>query len=120
MSRVTGESVVPESDIPLLVERGLRMTSLISSCERPLPLLILGSEARTDEARVRVLDLLGAANDRGRDRDLRSVRWLLHALWTQDDLASDEDREVDYIDKLSYVFSSSVLVPHFACRSALL
>ncbi|KAG7137162.1 hypothetical protein HYQ45_005418 [Verticillium longisporum] len=120
MSRVTGESVVPESDIPLLVERGLRMTSLISSCERPLPLLILGSEARTDEARVRVLDLLGAANDRGRDRDLRSVRWLLHALWTQDDLASDDDREVDYIDKLSYVFSSSVLVPHFACRSALL
>ncbi|KAM9882761.1 hypothetical protein VDGL01_03074 [Verticillium dahliae] len=120
MSRVTGESVVPESDIPSLVERGLRMTSLISSCERPLPLLILGSEARTDEARVRVLDLLGAANDRGRDRDLRSVRWLLHALWTQDDLASDEDREVDYIDKLSYVFSSSVLVPHFACRSALL
>ncbi|KAM0635835.1 hypothetical protein ACHAO3_003592 [Verticillium nonalfalfae] len=120
MSRVTGEAVVPESDFPSLVERGLRMTSLIGSCERPLPLLILGSEARTDEARVRVLDLLGASNDRGHHRDLRSVRWLLHALWTQDDLASDEDREVDYIDKLSYVFSSSVLVPHFACRSALL
>ncbi|EEY19360.1 conserved hypothetical protein [Verticillium alfalfae VaMs.102] len=120
MSRVTGEPVVPESDFRSLVERGLRMVSLIGGCERPLPLLILGSEARTDEARVRVLNLLGASNDRGRHRDLRSVRWLLHALWTQDDLASEEDREVDYIDKLSYVFSSSVLVPHFACRSALL
>ncbi|KXH39683.1 hypothetical protein CSAL01_03007 [Colletotrichum salicis] len=114
LSRTTDQGEQEDSGIAVLVERGLQLLPVMGTCERPLPLLIFGCEARTDEERHRILDLVSNAGKTLPDRELHSVKKLLHALWTQDDLHTDSILKPTYMEKLSTVFSASELLPHFA------
>lgn len=114
LSRTTDQGEREDSGIAVLVERGLQLLPLMGTCERPLPLLIFGCEARTEEERLRILNLVSNAEKTLPDRELHSVKKLLHALWTQDDLHADNILKPTYIEKLSAVFSASELLPHFA------
>ncbi|KXH29561.1 hypothetical protein CSIM01_06294 [Colletotrichum simmondsii] len=114
LSRTTDQGEQEDSGVAALVERGLQLLPLMGTCERPLPLLIFGCEARTDEERLRILKLVSNAENTLPDRELHSVKKLLHALWTQDDLHADNILKPTYIEKLSAVFSASELLPHFA------
>ncbi|KAI3547689.1 hypothetical protein CABS03_10111 [Colletotrichum abscissum] len=114
LSRTTDQGEREDSGVAALVERGLQLLPLMGTCERPLPLLIFGCEARTDEERLRILNLVSNAEKTLPDRELHSIKKLLHALWTQDDLHADNILKPTYIEKLSAVFSASELLPHFA------
>ncbi|OHE96007.1 hypothetical protein CORC01_08700 [Colletotrichum orchidophilum] len=114
LSRTTNQGEREDSEIAALVERGLQLLPVMGTCERPLPLLIFGCEARTDEERLRILNLVSNAENTLPARELHSVKTLLHALWTQDDLHADNILKPTYIEKLSAVFSASDLLPHFA------
>ncbi|CCF32252.1 hypothetical protein CH063_00776 [Colletotrichum higginsianum] len=113
LSRATNSDLIRPSELCLLVDRSLSLMQHMSPCERPLPLLILGCEARTDVERLRVLDLVSSTENTPPDRELHYIRILLHALWTQDDLHAEDNVEPDYMEKLSVVFSASSLLPHF-------
>ncbi|TKW51987.1 hypothetical protein CTA1_11032 [Colletotrichum tanaceti] len=111
LSRATTDSGLARPlELCLLVDKSLALMQHMSPCERPLPLLILGCEARTDVERLRVLDLVSSTTP---ERELHYIRMLLHALWTQDDLHAEENVEPDYMEKLSVVFSASSMLPHF-------
>ncbi|KZL74362.1 zinc-finger transcription factor [Colletotrichum tofieldiae] len=114
LSRSTGQDSTHPSEIPLLVKRGLHLIHHMGICERPLPLLILGCEARTDIERLYILDLVASTETAAPDRHLHSIKTLLQALWTQDDLHAEDNVQPDYMEKLSAVFTASRLLPHFA------
>ncbi|XXH02444.1 hypothetical protein Hte_008819 [Hypoxylon texense] len=92
------------------IERAFALFSRIDSCERQFPVFILGCEARTDEQRAVILDLISRTEKNVSSRSFLHVRLLLQAVWAQDDLA---DRELHYWDKLSSIISCASILPTF-------
>ncbi|TLD14260.1 uncharacterized protein PgNI_04410 [Pyricularia grisea] len=84
-----------------------------SVCDRQFPLFIIGCEARTDEQRTAVLDLMARSEKLKSSRSVGHVRLLLEAAWAQDDLLA-EGRKLDYILKLSGVINLAMIPPSFA------
>jgi hypothetical protein len=90
------------------IERAFSIFSELSSCERHFPLFILGCEARTDDQRVIVLDLIARTEKGTSSRPVIQVKIMILAMWAQDDLA---DQELNYWDKLSFITSACSIIP---------
>lgn len=82
----------------------------LKSCDRQFPVFILGCEARNDEYRAVILDLIARAEKEESSRSFNHVKLLLQAVWAQDDLA---EGEVDYWEKISHVISCCRITPSF-------
>ncbi|TLD26579.1 hypothetical protein PspLS_04344 [Pyricularia sp. CBS 133598] len=83
-----------------------------SVCDRQFPLFIIGCEARTDEQRTAVLDLMTRSETLKSSRSIGHVRLLLEAAWAQDDLLAEGQR-LDYRLKLSGVINLAMIPPSF-------
>lgn len=83
----------------------------LSEFSQPFPLFILGCEARTDEQRTIILELISRTELVARSRNLQYVAHIIRSVWVQDDLA---DMTLDYRGKLDSIFSSMEIVPSFA------
>ncbi|KAB5536210.1 fungal-specific transcription factor domain-containing protein [Coniochaeta sp. 2T2.1] len=93
------------------VDRAFELIPRVRACDRQFPVFVLGCEARSDEQRSAVLDLI-ARTERGvSSRSFNYVRILLQAVWAQDDLAAGG--EVDYLQKISFVISCCRILPTF-------
>lgn len=85
--------------------------SRMNSCDLQFPLLILGYEARTDEQRIIILDLIQKTEESPTGRMLGCFRNGLKALWVQEDLAADQEFVPNYMDRLSAIISKSRFIP---------
>ncbi|KAK2056289.1 hypothetical protein LY76DRAFT_595296 [Colletotrichum caudatum] len=113
LSRSTRQDLLNPSELHLLVDKALCLMKNMGPCERPLPLLILGGEARTDIERLRILDLVPEKDASIPWREAHLMRMLLQALWIQNDLEFESNVELDYTEKLSVIFNASDFPPHF-------
>ncbi|KAH8901627.1 hypothetical protein GQ53DRAFT_674862 [Thozetella sp. PMI_491] len=93
------------------IEKAFSIFPQLGSCNRQFPVFILGSEARTDDQRAVVLDLMTRAEKRDSSRLFHHSRILLQAIWAQNDLS---DGELDYCTGMSHVISLCVIAPSFA------
>jgi hypothetical protein len=98
--------------IPLL-DRAFVQIGQLHTCERLLPVFLLGCEAKTDERRIAILDLLRRTENNTTVRSLDCLRRALDSVWIQDDLHADQDVMLDYMNKLNVVVSSSPTLPTF-------
>jgi hypothetical protein len=101
----------PPSRTQQQIDRGFEIFTQLHSCPRQFPIFILGCEARSDDQRAVILDLICKTEEGVSTRSFNYCRELLQALWAQDDLASGD---IDYLDKLSYVICCCKIVPTFA------
>lgn len=92
------------------IDRAFTILAQLRSCERQFPIFILGCEARSDDQRAVVLDLIDRTEKGVSSRSCNHLRLLLQAIWTQDDLAV---REANYWDKVSYIISCCNILPTF-------
>ncbi|KAB5542476.1 fungal-specific transcription factor domain-containing protein [Coniochaeta sp. 2T2.1] len=93
------------------IDRAFELFPQVRACDRQFPVFVLGCEARGDEQRAAVLDLI-ARTERGvSSRSFNYVRILLQAVWAQDDLAAGG--EIDYLQKISFVISCCRILPTF-------
>jgi hypothetical protein len=92
------------------VDEAFEVLSRLETCISPFPLLILGCEARSEERRMIILELMDDIDTQS--QSLQGVSRMLQAIWTQDDLATE--RELDYAMKLDTVISSYPIMPTFA------
>ncbi|KAJ6438616.1 hypothetical protein O9K51_09210 [Purpureocillium lavendulum] len=76
----------------------------------PLPLLILGCEARTDEQRMMVLGIIDRTLENAPTVSITYVKSMVRFLWVHDDLIDDNR---GYLSKLSAAISSSQALPIF-------
>ncbi|KAF1846635.1 uncharacterized protein K460DRAFT_395983 [Cucurbitaria berberidis CBS 394.84] len=90
------------------IEKGFALLSQLASCERQFPVFVLGCEARTDDQRTIILDLIARTESRDSSRSFNHVKLLVQAVWAQDDLAN---WGLKYWDKLSSIISCCTIVP---------
>lgn len=87
----------------------------VKSCTCPhfFPLFIVACEARTDEQRVAILNMIDRVKRDGRIRTVEGVKRSIQAIWIQQDLNADNDLLLDYADIMSATISSSGSIPSF-------
>lgn len=108
--RATGNLLNQVTRIQQQVDAAFDMITQLSSCDRQFPVFVLGCEARGDEQRAAVLDLISKSERNASSRSFNYVKVILQAIWAQDDLA---DGDTNYWDKLSYVISCCSVLPTF-------
>ncbi|KAF4450424.1 hypothetical protein F53441_6423 [Fusarium austroafricanum] len=84
------------------------------TCEHFFPLLILACEARRDDQRLAILNLIDRTQRDARIRSIKGVTDAIHAIWVHQDLHADSDVLVNYLDLLSVGISASSTIPSFA------
>ena len=110
LNRATGNLLEADSQTRYRTSRALALLSLQKSCERQFPLFILGSEARTEEDRRMILDLIARTERTAASRALFLTGALINHVWVQDDLA---DRQLDYMKKMNAIISICSVLPSF-------
>ncbi|CAI7584537.1 unnamed protein product [Penicillium glandicola] len=110
LNRVSKNIIESAAKTQQRIERAFIIFSELDSCERQFPLFILGCEARTDDERCAVLDLICRTEKRDSSRSLFLTKKLIEAIWAQDDLSQGQ---IDYTEKLSAIISCCAILPTF-------
>lgn len=108
VNRVSGNVLGQEAQTQKRIDEAFTLLSQLPSCERQFPVFVLGCEARSDDQRAIIMDLISRTERRITSRSFNHVTLLLHAVWAQDDLA---DGELNYWNKLTSIISSCTIVP---------
>jgi Fungal specific transcription factor domain len=111
LERASGGSFVQSETMRSRLDAAFTIFSQLKTLHRQFPLLILGCEARSDEHRMVVLDLISRTEESTHVRSLQNLKGIIQSLWAQDDLA---ERDLGYTDKITAVLSSSTILPSFA------
>ncbi|KAL7917391.1 fungal-specific transcription factor domain-containing protein [Trichoderma austrokoningii] len=82
-------------------------------CKHAFPLLIVACEARSDERRAAIMDLIDRTERESFVRNFGKLRDTIQSIWVQQDLHADGDLLVNYLGIISTVISSSTTLPFF-------
>jgi hypothetical protein len=93
------------------IDKGFTILARLGSCDRQFPVFILGCEARSDDQRALVLDLISRTENSNSSRSFNLVRALLQASWAQDELGKGD---LKYCDGMGYIMSCCKILPSFA------
>ncbi|KAI0206245.1 fungal-specific transcription factor domain-containing protein [Astrocystis sublimbata] len=83
-------------------------------CRHFFPLLILACEARTDEQRAAILNLIDRTGRKSATRSMQSFRAQVQSFWIQSDLYADGDLVSNYLEMMKTVISSDRALPSYA------
>ncbi|KAH8665998.1 fungal-specific transcription factor domain-containing protein [Tricladium varicosporioides] len=100
------------SKVRTAVEAGLEIITRLSTCSRAFPIIIIGCEARCDDDRAVILELLSRTQGRWKIGHIVGAQKFIEVSWAQDDLHVEE--ELDYVRKFDGVVSLSKYRPSFA------
>ncbi|KAH7323176.1 fungal-specific transcription factor domain-containing protein [Stachybotrys elegans] len=92
------------------IERSFSIISQLESCPRQFPIVILGAEARTDEQRVIILDLISRTEKKSSSRCWYQAKDILKTIWVQEDLAVEN---ISYWNKMTMAISRCLVTPTF-------
>ncbi|KAI9707927.1 MAG: hypothetical protein M1820_004346 [Bogoriella megaspora] len=95
-----------------LVDEALSHLTQVQVRDAPWPFFIIGSEARTDSQRRKVLQLSSMSQSDKQSDNTVWIQRMVEASWNQDDL--DEEQSLSYTNKISAVISASPFLPVFA------
>jgi hypothetical protein len=110
IERASGGTPRKSEKLRTWLSKAFAIFSQLETWQRQFPLLILGCEARTDEERMVILDLISRTEENTSVRNLRGMQGIIQSLWAQDDLA---EQDVGYTDKIKAILSSSEVLPSF-------
>lgn len=111
IERASSKTTRQSNTIRSRLEAAFEILPQLDTVQRQFPLLIIGCEAKSDEHRIAVLDLITRTEEKDGLQNLGSLRAMIQSLWVQDDLA---ERELGYSEKIEAVLSSSPTLPSFA------
>ena len=92
------------------IDRAFAILPRLSSCKQQFPIHVIGYEARTDEQRAVVLDVISRTK-MSSSRSLNYCKRVLQAVWAQHDLANGT--HIGYRDSMTVVISHCLIVPSF-------
>jgi hypothetical protein len=99
------------SNVKMVVDAGFEIAASLKTCARAFPIVIIGCEARCDNERVVILDLLRRTQDCRKIGNIVRAQRFIEASWAQDDLQTEE--ELDYVRKFDAIMSRSKNLPSF-------
>ena len=94
-----------------LIDKAFSIFARLSSCKQQFPIHVIGCEARTDEQRALILDIISRTENMSSSRSFNYTKRILQAVWAQDDLR--DGNNLGYHDKLNWVISHCMIVPAF-------
>ncbi|KAI5868244.1 fungal-specific transcription factor domain-containing protein [Durotheca rogersii] len=112
--RASGIASDDACDVADHIGAGLSLLRSLPYCKQPFPLLIIGFEAKSDEDRMIILDLVARTEKNPAARSMECARTLLHAIWSQSDLIDEGEGVVEYLDMMTGVISLGGVLPPFA------
>ena len=92
------------------IDKAFAILPRIRSCKQQFLIHVIGCEARTDEQRAVVLDVISRTK-MSSSRSLKYCTRILQAIWAQYDLANGT--YIGYRDKLTVLISHCLIVPSF-------
>ncbi|KAJ8111931.1 hypothetical protein ONZ43_g5506 [Nemania bipapillata] len=110
LNRASNDALGQAAVTQRYVDQGFAQLARMESCQHQFPLFVLGLDARTDEQRVAILELISRTSQTDASRSLEQIRVLMQASWAQEDLANGN---ISYLTSLSYVFGCCRNVPSF-------
>ncbi|KAI0547913.1 hypothetical protein F4679DRAFT_552553 [Xylaria curta] len=113
LDRITDSLVIEPSRTKKNITRAFAHLSKLPHYKRQLPVFILGCEARSDEQRAIILDLISRTEENTAVRSFNHVKVLLAAIWAQDDLVDEQTRGLNYGNKLTSTISRCSFPPSF-------
>ncbi|KAK3361387.1 fungal-specific transcription factor domain-containing protein [Lasiosphaeria ovina] len=96
-----------------LIDQAMSLLSTLGICERPWPVFVIALEARTDEERRSIVDLLGTASDLKPLGSIPLLKRMIHAAWVQQDLGLGGDGGLDPLPVYNAVISGNRVPPAF-------
>lgn len=108
ITRTSENSTDQSEKIIEWVAEGFTIMSQLNTCKAPFPLFAFGCEARNDEMRTVVLNLICATEREAHIQSLERVKSMLEFIWVQNDLVNVR---MDYTDQLSRIFGLSDILP---------
>lgn len=93
------------------IDKGFAILAQLGSCNQQFPVFILGCEARSDDQRAVVLDLITRTENGNSSRSFNLVGALLQASWAQHELGKGN---LNYYDEMGYIISCCKILPTFA------
>lgn len=93
------------------IDKAFSIFPRLRFCKQQFPIHVIGCEARTDEQRAVILDIISRTEKMSSSRSFNYCKRILQAVWAQDDLK--EGNNVSYRDMLTSVISHCVIVPAF-------
>ncbi|KAF2663652.1 hypothetical protein BT63DRAFT_108716 [Microthyrium microscopicum] len=94
------------------IEAGFNILADLDTCERAFPLLIIGCEARSDEERLLILDILRRTRESRKIGNFALTQQIIEASWAQDDL--DPEKALNYVEKFDAIMNTYGNLPCFA------
>ncbi|KZL65479.1 zinc-finger transcription factor [Colletotrichum tofieldiae] len=114
LARASQNQWEPSTNLDSVIDEGFVRITSFYSCRHFFPMFILSCEARTDERRAAILDLISRTERSARTRSLKGLRDMIQSIWVQQDLHADSDLLMDYHGIISTVISSSTALLSFA------
>ncbi|KAH4009725.1 hypothetical protein HBI40_242230 [Parastagonospora nodorum] len=93
------------------IDKAFALLPRLSFCKQQFPIHVIGCEARTDEQRAVILDVISRTEKMSLSRSFSYCRRILQAVWAQDDLR--EGNKISHRDMLTSVIGHCVIVPAF-------
>jgi hypothetical protein len=85
----------------------------LECCDSVWPLFIIGCEARSDEQRLPILQKFSRLLQSRNTSNMESIKNMIEASWSQDDLYEEESQEPDYVLKMNALISANRTLPVF-------
>ncbi|KAL4861781.1 fungal-specific transcription factor domain-containing protein [Aspergillus spectabilis] len=108
LNRASGNPQPVETEA--CISRAFTIFSSLDSCDRQFSLMILGCEARSDDERCMILDLISRTEKRASSRALYLTTIVIKRIWMQNDLAQGN---LDYMHTLNGIMGACGILPPF-------
>lgn len=113
LARASENAWTRSENLSSLIDRSFSIARGSSSCHHFFPLFIVACEARTEEQRRIILNVIDKTEGGAHMRSMRVFRSNILSIWVQQDLNADEDLIINYHDIIDTVVSSNSTIPSF-------
>ncbi|KAI0459628.1 fungal-specific transcription factor domain-containing protein [Xylaria acuta] len=113
LARASQNPLEPTANLDFLVDRAYAGPVQTCYCRHFFPLLIIACEARTDEQRLAILNLIDRTDKKGYVRSMQTFRAQVQWFWIQKDLHADSDLILNYLGLMKSVISSNRALPSY-------
>ncbi|GAW20953.1 hypothetical protein ANO14919_104660 [Xylariales sp. No.14919] len=114
LARVSHDPLGASEDLDALIDSTFSGPVQACYCRHFFPLLIISCEARTDEQRAAILNLIDRTEKSGYTRPMKTFRGQVQSFWIQQDLYADEDLVPTYLNLMKAAISSNKALPSYA------
>lgn len=113
LTRATQDPSVAPADLSPLISRAFEGPLRSCYCRHFFPLLIVACEARAEDQRAAILNLIARTEGKGYVRSMAAFRAQVCAFWTQRDLCEEAELVPDYLGLMRAVVSSDRALPSY-------